>query len=257
MPLYGDSLTLQEVRDGDSGPRPSYKALLSLIDTSDPAWPMTAAILQEMTEAGVDVDESAFGIAAKVARHRLRSLDAGKTRNRRPEYELLSLAAADSGSIVYYVRRGEVIKIGTTTVPVMRFETLMPDEILAFEPGTAKQEKIRHRQFAHLRCRGEHFRIAPELLEHARHLRQMYGDPDPAWPTVASLRKKRSAGADLPAPVSGEKVTVVEAAARLGIKRDRVYGWAHRRLISPAGLNDRGVRVFYLEHVRAIRNRTA
>ena|ERR1700722_17507603 len=97
---------------------------------------------------------------------------------------------AGADSIVYYIRRGQVIKIGTTVDPAGRFTSLMPDEILAFEPGTAEVEKLRHRQFQHLRCQGEHFSAEPELMEHVRELRQTHGDPDPSWPTVASLGVK-------------------------------------------------------------------
>lgn len=94
-----------------------------------------------------------------------------------------------AGSIVYYIRRGQAIKIGSTTNPMTRFTVLMPDEILAFEPGATTEERKRHRQFQHLRCFGEHFKPDPELLEHALDLRRIHGDPDPAWPTVAILER--------------------------------------------------------------------
>ena len=94
---------------------------------------------------------------------------------------------AGIGSIVYYARRGNVIKIGFTESPGARFTAFVPDEILAFEPGSGREERMRHKQFWHLRCRGEYFRLEPELLEHTRQLRQIHGDPDPSWPTSATL----------------------------------------------------------------------
>jgi hypothetical protein len=259
--VYGDPFTLPEYRDADFGVRPSFKKLLKLIDTSDPAWPHTAAALREMTEAGIEVDEAAFATAVKLGAHRLAELDATKRACRRVKYETPPLESA--GSIVYYIRRGRVIKIGTTVVPVMRFTNLMPDEILAFEPGTVKVERMRHRQFQHLRCRGEHFRPEPELLEHARQLRRIHGNPDPSWPTVATLEKAArgrewngSAFAP-PESASGRSLTAAEAETYLGIRKGTLSGWVFRRVISPAGRNERGHQVFYLEHLLALHDRPA
>ena len=139
-----------------------------------------------MAEAGVEIDETAFGIAAKMGAHRVARRDAQIPASRRFAYEIAPLASM--GSIVYYVRRGDLIKIGTTVDPLTRFATLLPDEILAFEPGGGSEETYRHRQFFHLHCRGEYFKSAPELLEHAARLRQLYGDPDPSWPTVTGRK---------------------------------------------------------------------
>lgn len=178
MKLYGDPLTPQESRDADSGLRPSFQALLGLLDTSDPAWPTTAAALREMADAGVEIDAIAVQIATKLGAHRLQNTSAAP---------LPSWPRMQDGSIVYYIRRGPVIKIGTTAYAPGRFEDLLPDEILAFEPGDVKVETRRHRQFAHLRRRGEHFLPEPELLEHIRLIREKHGDPDPEWPTINIL----------------------------------------------------------------------
>ncbi len=255
MPLYGDSLTLQEIRDSDCGLRPSFQKLLTLIDTSDPAWPSTAAVLREMTEAGIEIDEAAFSIAAKLGAHRLRVLDAGKPRKRQPAYAKIGLATV-SDSIVYYIRRGKLIKIGTTTDPALRFSALLPDEILAFEPGTVDHEKVRHRQFAHLRQRGEFFAMAPELMEHVRSIRLMYGAPDPSWPTTARQQERLPASGldDLPS-VDGETVTVSVAAERLGVPLGRARGWVHRKKIREVGRNEHGYRLYFLEHFMALRDK--
>lgn len=259
--VHGDSFTLQEFRDAGAGLRPSHEKLLQLVDTNDPAWPHIAAALREMTDAGIEIDESAISIAARLGGHRLAELDATKRPDRKVIYETPPLATA--GSIVYYIRRGQVIKIGTTRAPGMRFAALMPDEILAFEPGTAKEEKMRHRQFHHLRCQGEHFKPEPELTEHARQLRHVHGDPDPSWPTVAGLIKTRAAreemgpGFGLPDPASGVKLTAMEARSCLGINRGTLSSWVYHKAITPAGRNDRGLQLFHFEHLVALHDKPA
>jgi hypothetical protein len=256
--VHGDSLTLQEYRDSSTGLRPSHQELLGMIDTSDPAWPATAAALREMANAGVEINEAAFAIAAKLGAHRLAMLDAHYEPSRRAVYEMVPLAAADS--IVYYIRRGDVIKIGTTVDPPKRFAALMPDEILAYEPGRRKQELARHRQFAHLRCQGEHFRPAPELVEHIRRARELYGDPDPSWPTTASLARERAAAQvnaeALPPLTSDEKITAAEAYSRFGIKPGTLGAWVRNRRISMAGRNDRGHHLYHAEHLAFLHAKT-
>lgn len=89
---------------------------------------------------------------------------------------------------VYYVRRGDVIKIGHTVDLFRRMTTLRPDEVLAVEPGTREDETERHRQFAHLKLRqgkgsSEYFRDAPELREHIAAVIRDHGQP-PRLPTL-------------------------------------------------------------------------
>jgi hypothetical protein len=239
--------------DDDSGLRPSHQALLRLIDTTDPAWPSITAVLREMADAGVEIGEAAYEIAAKLGAHRF-AIAAAQKRPGRRHYQATLTGTSDS--IVYYIRRGDLIKIGTTADPVMRFGDLMPDEILAFEPGDAEQETLRHRQFDHLRCHGEHFRSAPELLEHIRQIRHLHGDPDPSWPSAIAPRKNRER-LPLPPLNSHETVTASEACKRLGLKVDAVWRWVYRGLISPVGKNDQGHYIFYAEHLTVVRDRTA
>jgi len=201
--IYGNPYAPSEFRETDSGLRPSYLELLENIDMDDPAWPSIASALREMAEAGVEINEAVITIAEKVGAHRVAERDARTPASRRFAYEIAPLASA--GSIVYYVRRGDLIKIGTTADPVTRFAAILPDEILAYEPGSGSEETYRHRQFFHLRCRGEYFTPAPELLEHARRLRQMYGDPDSSWPTVTGRKGRRMhKRKDAPRPMGGD-----------------------------------------------------
>ena len=53
-----------------------------------------------------------------------------------------------TGNVVYYIRFGDRIKIGTTGNLTGRLMTLPHDELLATEPGGIELEKQRHRQFA-------------------------------------------------------------------------------------------------------------
>lgn len=85
-------------------------------------------------------------------------------------------------SVVYYVRVGDQIKIGTTRMSLtQRFQMLPPDhQTLVTEPGGRDLERQRHRQFDRLRIarNREWFRAAPELWDHIRDLRRRAGmDP--------------------------------------------------------------------------------
>lgn len=87
------------------------------------------------------------------------------------------LKAYEAQSVVYYVRIRDLIKIGTTVNMQARFGQLIVDEILATEPGARPLEQMRHKQFAHLRVRGERFAPGPDLDSHIAMLREHYGEP--------------------------------------------------------------------------------
>lgn len=86
-----------------------------------------------------------------------------------------------SFDVVYYVERGNLIKIGTTSNLVRRMLELQPDRILAVEPGGLHLERQRHRQFqdaAVLVQRGrEHFHRTEPLLEHIGVVVTKHGRP--------------------------------------------------------------------------------
>lgn len=65
---------------------------------------------------------------------------------------------------VYFVRIGDLVKIGYTSQPDQRFRRLQPSEVLHMEAGTMADEKRCHLAFAHLRVEGEMFRPEPDLL---------------------------------------------------------------------------------------------
>lgn len=85
--------------------------------------------------------------------------------------------------VVYYIRFGDRIKIGTSTNLPKRLTVLPYDELLAIEPGNVSREKARHREFAASLIPGqlEWFEATPALLAHAAALRQRFGPPMAAW----------------------------------------------------------------------------
>lgn len=246
MPAYGSKynvFTPESIEDaGLTGLRPSVRRVLDLVDTSDPAWPAVAECLREYADAGIEIDAAVIDIATRVGRKRWSSGEG-------PGISQRALVSA-SDAIVYYIRRGDLIKIGTTTEPRKRFGSLVPDEILAVEPGGVEEERARHRQFRFLRVRGEYFRDAPELREHIQQVRDLNGDPDPAWTTTRSA--SRQGPRRLPPPVSTRTMTAMEAQAEIGVASGTLWAWVRRGVLLPVGKDDQGRKLFYHEHVELL-----
>lgn len=86
--------------------------------------------------------------------------------------------------LVYYARRRDLIKIGTTSRIHKRMAQQKMDELLAAEPGYFDLESERHSQFAADRVvmqrlgRNDWFRLSATLLEHVRELRTVHGIPE-------------------------------------------------------------------------------
>lgn len=83
--------------------------------------------------------------------------------------------------VVYYLRLGTRIKIGTSTNLPLRLQSIPHDEVLAVEPGNNARERARHSQFAQLRTVGEWFRDHPDLRQHIAEVRAAHGPPMVAW----------------------------------------------------------------------------
>lgn len=236
--------TPQEIKPPTSGPSPSIAPLLAMVDTADPAFLCIVEVIKDMRAAGFDLNAETVSMAVALGRQkRSRSRAHGRRDSKTP---------AALGSIVYYIRRGAAIKIGTTVEPRKRFASLMPDEILAVEPGGVDHEFARHMQFAHLRIgsASEYFHPEAELMEHIAEVRLGHGQPDPTWPSLARTRDKEAlTKMELPEPVSDETATVAEGARRLGIKQFTVYGWARRGRMPVAGIDQQNRKLYYLEHM--------
>jgi hypothetical protein len=106
-------------------------------------------------------------------------------------------------AMVYYVRFGALIKIGTSTRLADRIATLktaQPDfELLAAEPGSFRLERKRHTQFETERVPGsELFQPSTRLNAHIQAVRDEHGSP--ALLTLASvnvmIRERLAASAE-------------------------------------------------------------
>lgn len=83
------------------------------------------------------------------------------------------------GPVVYYLRFGDRIKIGTSTNLARRLQSVPCDEVMAVEPGGLALEGARHDKFAELRITGEWFRPGDALLDHVFDLRGRHAIPLP------------------------------------------------------------------------------
>lgn len=74
---------------------------------------------------------------------------------------------------IYYVRMGDLIKIGYTGNLTQRMRAYVGGDLVAKERGTLTTEAQRHKQFAAHLARGhEWFHAAPELMEHIGSLQE-------------------------------------------------------------------------------------
>jgi hypothetical protein len=245
------------LRDRKGGRLPSVARILDLIDTDSPAFGRIASILSDMAESGVELDEAAVRIAVKLGSSDSRTFHPADTSSPaqgvNPGLPMWG-AGADRSSIVYYIRRGDLVKIGTTTRPHARFEVLMPDEILAFEPGGREIELYRHKQFSHLRVGGrEYFHSDLALTKHVKRMRRTHGEPDPSWPTTGStITAIPRLSRELDRPETSATATATEIAEILGIARGRIYVWANRGQLKPvAGGNPRRP-LYFVDQVRQL-----
>jgi len=80
--------------------------------------------------------------------------------------------------VVYYLRHGDRVKIGTTASPKQRFQAIWHEQLLAFERGDRTLERRRHEQFAADRFEGsEWFRMSPRLAAHIASVAAGVSDP--------------------------------------------------------------------------------
>ncbi|MFE6079986.1 GIY-YIG nuclease family protein [Streptomyces virginiae] len=159
--------------------------LSKLVDTTDPAFHSIAEVLADMASARVEFTPEIIDAAVKAGRARHARETTIPTLPHQPGPE------AVAGSVVYYIRRGNLIKIGTTTNLRRRMAALMPDEILAVEPGDWVLEQQRHRQFGDQRIsrQGEYFFPGPALRRHVAEVRATHGAPPADLPRLAAASR--------------------------------------------------------------------
>lgn len=155
------------------------------ISPDDPDYVPTLQVFREYELAGIPIDDDSAAIAVRLGKVRRQAFEEEQAeRRRRAEHQaelgrkFQKLLTDHPGGVVYYVRRGDFVKIGTTRDLRRRLGALRPDEILAVEPGSFTLERERHRQFAHCRATGEYFKAAPELATHLHDIRAEFGVPD-------------------------------------------------------------------------------
>ena len=88
--------------------------------------------------------------------------------------EARAAASRRRGEVVYYIKFGDRIKIGTTRNLRQRRINLPCDSVLAAEPGGRPLERERHAQFASSRVIGEWFEPSPDLLAHIEGVARRY-----------------------------------------------------------------------------------
>jgi hypothetical protein len=80
--------------------------------------------------------------------------------------------------VVYYLRFGDRVKIGTTSNPHQRFAAIWHDELLAFERGNRMLEHRRHVEFDADRYPGtEWFRLSDTMRAHIDNVAAGVDDP--------------------------------------------------------------------------------
>lgn len=149
---------------------------LDKIDPEDPDRIDILLMVHRFELAGVEIDDRAIEIAAQYMRWE-RANRAEKSAQM--DVERAQRRAADEArqSWVYFIRIGQLVKIGTTINLASRFSGLRPNEVLAILPGGLDEERAFHRQFADLRAGGEYFHPGPALQEHVLELRRRLDAP--------------------------------------------------------------------------------
>jgi hypothetical protein len=151
--------------------------LSALLDENDPAHVAIEQALLLFAASGIELSQQAVEMAVKVGRYRHRI-------DQEADENAYGVKRDQEGGVVYYARTGSMIKIGTTVNLHARMAEILPDEVLATEPGSYSLEARRHRQFRKLRVPGrvEWFHAGPLLQEHVLAVRALHGDPDPTLP---------------------------------------------------------------------------
>lgn len=161
-----------------------------ILDPDDPAYTdIVRALVDiglELGHQGGPLDEAAAQVAVRIGRARYE-------RSQHPPTEhvprLLGAAHREhdtTTSVVYYIRRGAMVKIGTTQNLHARMSALRPDEVLAVEPGSYDREAEMHRRFIALRVPGqrERFYAGPALQQHVQEVRETHGPPPNDLPVL-------------------------------------------------------------------------
>lgn len=139
------------------------------LDPDDPLYSEIAKVLGQLHLL------YGFDIADPMVQERARATATAAARRKQEGWDewRAEQAAKNTQFVVYYLRVGHLVKIGTTGDLVSRLRSYPPGTaVLATEPGSYPEEKRRLRQFAADRSdRAEWFRPSAALIEHINSLR--------------------------------------------------------------------------------------
>lgn len=151
-------------------------------------------ITKTWVSAGIEMTEELVEAALKLAQVQVdKGREEVRRTNQKRQQEAERIAALKPDAygdaehpVVYYVRRGKYVKIGTTTNLRQRMRDLMPDEVLAIEPGGRVLEARLHEHFARIRFSRdrEYFKLTDELQEHIDAVVAKHGPPPPDLSTL-------------------------------------------------------------------------
>lgn len=143
--------------------------LATVVDPSEHWFARVYVEAHRVEQYGVEITEDILrNILLCFHRDWMEQLEAIKERDKQTDKER-------DVSVVYYMRIGERVKIGTTTNLKKRMASIGPEELLATEPGWYDLEKQRHAQFTHYRVKGEWFRYEGAVKQHVMELRKKLG----------------------------------------------------------------------------------
>ena len=161
----------------------------------DPALLPFIIVVRDWLRAGIEMTEELMAAARKMAdakleesRREVALIKAARQREAEAQAALDALKPGSFGDasngVVYYIRRGKYVKIGTTTNLKTRMRDLMPDEVLAVEPGSYKLESDLHYAFRGIRLSPdrEYFELTEELQAHIDGVVAKHGPPPPGLP---------------------------------------------------------------------------
>lgn len=156
--------------------------------SSDPVFPHFTSVVADWMQAGIEMTDELMAAAVKLATAQVQRAEERAAVEARHEERRIEAARAvpqpgsygdAPGGVVYYVRRDKFVKIGTTTQLQDRMRSLMPDEVLAIEPGSYALEGQLHLRFAHLRVSPscEYFHRDADLDAHIARVVAKAGPP--------------------------------------------------------------------------------
>jgi len=169
----------------------------------NPAKSQIVRYLYHLRDLGFDLNEPGMIERAISAGQHAQAKDDARAEEREAA---IATKGGRHDPIVYYMRMGDLVKVGTTVNIGQRWTNIQPEEVLAIEPGDETLELLRHRQFALSHSHGEWFHLAEPMLAHVAMLHDHWltqtGDTVEAW-LAARLprRKQRSSSASTPVPL--------------------------------------------------------